>query len=245
MKVTATELVTQFRCPFLRFVSYERRQPLPVWGSRRRFGNLLHRAIAEYERRGGTLEPAFQLLEEEGSELSPEDTQEARAILLWRHERTPARPGRPLLVEGPLRTTLGGHRLEVRMDRLDRVPGGLLLAELKAGKSVRLAPVLVQLGILSFAIRDVFGQAPRSWELELLRSRRALAWPGVMDPGALREGAERLLEGILTGDREPRPYHPGICPGCPARAYCPRVTPRPKPLVPPAPAPETAQGRLF
>jgi hypothetical protein len=244
VKVTATELVTQFTCPFLRFVSYERKEPLPAWGSRRRFGTLLHRAIAEYERRGGRLEPALSLLREEGGDLASEDAREARLILYWRHERAASREGRPLLVEGALRASLGGHRLDVRMDRLDRIGGGFRLVEMKAGKRVRLPPVRIQLWIISWAILDVLGQAPRVWEVELLRTRRVVTEPGVTDRGALREGAEHLLAGIVSGDREPRPYDPAICAGCPARIFCPRVTPEARPLRP-VPAPELTQSLLF
>ncbi len=34
MRVTATQLVTYWTCPFLWHVSYEVKEPLPVWGTR-------------------------------------------------------------------------------------------------------------------------------------------------------------------------------------------------------------------
>ena len=47
MRTTATQLVTQFTCPFLRYVSYEMKEPLPVWGTRRRFGNVIHALVRD------------------------------------------------------------------------------------------------------------------------------------------------------------------------------------------------------
>jgi hypothetical protein len=228
MKTTATQLVTYWTCPFLWHVSYEIKEPLPVWGSRRRFGNVIHAAIAEYERRGRSLERALLFLEDARA-LGTPDLAEARSILAWRHGRAPEREGRPILIEGSLRAYLGGHRLEVRMDRLDG-GAGFLLAEYKGGKTVDLRLVRTQLAILAYAILDVFGSAPRRWEVELLRARRVLEIPAETDPGRLRELPRRLLEGILGGNREPRPYDSQFCSRCPAKAYCPRGTPSPRPL---------------
>ena len=100
MKTTATQLVTYWTCPFLWHVSYEIKEPLPVWGTRRRFGNVIHAAIAEYERHGRSLERALLLLEEQQTGLTAEDLEEARSILLWRHGRAQGREGRPVLIEG-------------------------------------------------------------------------------------------------------------------------------------------------
>ena len=41
MRFTATQLVTQFTCPFLRYVSYEVKEPLPYMGRRRKFGTSI------------------------------------------------------------------------------------------------------------------------------------------------------------------------------------------------------------
>jgi CRISPR/Cas system-associated exonuclease Cas4 (RecB family) len=230
VKVTATQLVTYWTCPFLWHVSYEIKEPLPVWGTRRRFGNVIHAAIAEYERRGRSLEKAFQHLEDQRDGLSSQDLGEARSILAWRHERAGTREGRPMLVEGSLRAFLGGHRLDVRMDRLDSGGGDFLLAEYKGGKTVDLRPARTQLAILAYAILDVFGRAPSKWEVELLRAREVREIPTETDPDALRKLPARLIESILEGDREPRPYDPAFCSRCPARAYCPRKTATPKPF---------------
>jgi hypothetical protein len=231
LKATTTQLVTYWTCPFLWHVSYEIKEPLPVWGTRRRFGNVIHAAIAEYERHGRSLERALLLLEEQRTGLTAEDLEEARSILLWRHERAQGREGRPVLIEGSLRAQLGGHRLEVRMDRLDSVGGDYLLAEYKGGKTVDLELVRVQLMILAVAILDVFGRAPSRWEIELLRARKVVSLPAEIDPGKLREFMNRLIQGILAGDREPRPYDLNFCRRCPAKLHCPSWTSSPKPFT--------------
>jgi hypothetical protein len=231
MKTTATQLVTFWTCPFLWHVSYEAREPLPVWGARRRFGNVIHAAIAEYERRGRSLEKGISALEEQSGGLSAQDIAEARAILAWRHDAARGREGRPVLVEGALRAFFGGHRLEVRMDRLDRVGGDFLLAEYKGGKGIDLELVRTQLLILSYAILDVFGRPPGHWEVELLRARKVVSLPAERDIRTLRAHVGSLIERILSGEREPRPYSDAFCTRCPARDYCPRRTPSPKPLT--------------
>lgn len=244
MKATATELVTYWTCPFLWHVTFRVKEPLPYWGARRRFGNVIHAAIAEYERRGRRLEPALRFLEARGSGLPRTDLEEANQILLWRHERIPRPTSRPLLVEGSLRAHWGEHRLLVRVDRLDRLGEGLLLAEYKGGKAVDLELARTQLRILSAAVLDVFGRPPDRWELELLRSRELLKLPAERDPAQLRHFSGRLISRILEGDREPEPYEASFCRRCPARAWCPRVTARPRPLRPLAMA-ESPQGLLF
>jgi hypothetical protein len=230
VKFTATELVTQWTCPFLRYVSYEVREPLPVWGARRRFGNVIHAAIAAYERSGGRPEKAAEVLDERSAGLSLADLEEARAILAWRHGRAAGREGRPLLIEGSLRSYLGAHRIDVRMDRLDACGRGYLLAEYKGGRHVDPELVRVQLRILSFAILDVFRRAPALWEVELLRARRVLELPAEQDPEALRGFVAGLAQAILGGDREARPYSTSFCARCPAKAYCPKWSSCPKPL---------------
>lgn len=244
MKTTATELATYWACPFLRYVACQRREPLPFGAAGRRFGNVLHAAIAEYERGGGSLDRALRILRERGAGLSGDDAEDALAILRWRHERAPRREGRPWLIEGSLRASLGEHRLHVRVDRLDRVDGDLLLAEYKGGRTVDLDLVRVQLTLLSAAALEALGSAPKHWELEMLRARTAVRLPAETDPRRLRSFAIGLIDGIAAGDREPRPFDPEYCRRCPARAYCPRATPRPKPLSPSGPDAET-QLRLF
>jgi hypothetical protein len=245
VKVTATQLVTYWTCPYLWHVSYQVKEPLPVWGTRRRFGNVIHAAIAEYERRGRSLEQAFQLLEDPRAGLTTQDLGEARSVLIWRHERTREREGRPVLVEGSLRAHLDGHRLEVRMDRLDSVGPEYLLAEYKGGKEVDLELVRVQLMILSYAILDVFGQAPSLWEVEILRARRMLSLPAETSPGKLKEFTRGLIQGIEKGDREPRPYDPAFCRRCPARSFCPKSSEHPKPLTRAQEAKRETQRLLF
>jgi hypothetical protein len=235
MKTTATELATYWACPFLHYVACQRKEPLPFGAAGRRFGNVLHAAIAEYERGGRSLDRAFRILQDRGAGLSGDDAEEARAILRWRHERAPGREGRPWLIEGSLRASLGEHRLHVRVDRLDRLDGGMLLAEYKGGKTVDLDLVRVQLSLLAAAALEVLGGAPKHWELELLRTRTTVRLPAETDPQRLRRFATGLIDGIAAGDREPRPFDPDFCRRCPARAYCPRATPRPKALRPPGP----------
>lgn len=244
MKTTATELTTYWTCPFLRHAACVARAPLPVLAARRRFGTLIHAAIAEYERRGRSLDAALRLLAEQGGRLDPGDAEEARAILAWRHGRAGGGEGRPWLVEGSLTATIDGHRLAVRVDRLDRLGDGLLLAEYKGGRAVDLERVRVQLRILAAAVRDVLGHAPARWDLELLRERTVVSLAPETDPARLRGFVSGLIRGLQDGDREPRPYDPAFCRRCPARAYCPRAASRPRPL-PPAPAVPSAQGLLF
>lgn len=244
MKFTATELVTQFQCPFLRFVSYEVREPLPVWGTHRKFGNVLHRAIEEYEKHRRRLEVALGVLDAEASALTGDDLREARSILEWRHERLAGREGRAVLIEGPLRSSIEGHRLDVRVDRLDAVGKGYLLAEYKGGKSVDLKLVRTQLGILSYAVWDAFGKAPRQWEVELLRAREVVSLPVQKDPMVLKDLVSRLASGIAQGDREPRPYDLAFCKRCPARSHCPKISAHPKPFTR-TPTPKSAQLSLF
>jgi hypothetical protein len=230
LRTTATQLVTYFTCPFLWYVSYEIKEPLPVWGTRRRFGNVIHAAIAEYERRGRSLERALLLLEEQQGGLSRQDLEEARSILVWRHERTREREGRPFLIEGALSTSIAGYRLQVRMDRLDRVGEEYLLAEYKTGGEVDLRIVIVQLSILAYAVWSALGRAPARWQLELLRSRKVFEVDPVTDPELLTRLTADLLRSIARGHHEPRPYDRGFCRKCPAREHCPRWTPNPKPL---------------
>jgi len=230
MRVTATELVTYWTCPFLWQASYRTGAALPAPGARRRFGTLIHGAIAEYERGRGALVRALEFLEGSRAALSPREYAEARAVLLWRHEAVRWRAGHPVLVEGELRAFMDGHRLTVRVDRLDRDGDDLLLAEVKGGRSVDLRVVRVQLEILAFAVLDVFGRAPRRWSVELLRARGAVEVAAETDPAELRRLPARLLKGMLEGDREPRPYDPGFCARCPARAFCPRASASQAPL---------------
>jgi len=178
----------------------------------------------------GDLERAFLLLEEQRAGLTPEDLEEARSILAWRHERAPGREGRPMLVEGSLRAQLDGHRLDVRMDRLDSVGPEYLLAEYKGGKTVDLELVRVQLMILSYAVLDVFGRSPSSWEVELLRTRKVVSLTAEASPEEFREFTWRLIQGIQAGNREPRPYDPNFYRRCPAKLYCPRWSASPKPF---------------
>jgi hypothetical protein len=236
VRTTATQLVAQWTCPFLRHATGAAAAPLPLWGARRRFGTLIHAAIAASERGGGSLERALEFLEARAGGLRPADAAEARAILEWRHGAVRGRAGRPLLVEGELRAFLDGHRLTVRLDRLDRDGQDLLLAEYKGGRSVDLRLVRVQMAILAYAVLDVFGRAPRRWTVELLRARGVVELPAETDPAELRRLPARLLREIREGDREPRPYDPTFCLRCPVRAFCPRgsASPRPLPSRPPA-----------
>src|SRR2546427_11457226 len=107
MKLTASLLVAQSVCGFLRHVQYGVRQPLPFATARRRFGSVLHVAIALYEKSGRRLEPALDAL---STFVLPErDLDDARRVLAWRHRlaRDPAR--RPFLIEGTLHTTVDGQ----------------------------------------------------------------------------------------------------------------------------------------
>jgi hypothetical protein len=245
VNVTATRLVTYWTCPFLWHATYERRAPLPLWGARRRFGTAIHAAIAEYERRGRSLDRALEFLERRRAGLRSADYEEARAILVWRDGVARGREGRPLLVEGELRAVLDGHRLVVRMDRLDRTGGELALAEYKGGRAVDLRLVHVQMAILAYAVLDVFGRPPRRWEVELLRSRGIVELPARTDPAELRRLPAELLGGMRRGDHEPRPYDPAFCVRCPARAFCPRGSARPRPLPPPPKPTEAGELPLF
>ena len=230
MKTTATRLVTFSQCPFLYRVLYEVKEPLPVLGTRRRFGNVIHAAIASYEKSGRNLARARETLEERSSGLNRKELDEAIAILEWRHERVRGRGGRPVLVEGSLRASVAGHRLEVRMDRLDASGEDLLLAEYKAGRVVDLDVVRVQLTLLSYAVLDVFRRAPTHWEIELLAARRVLELPAVTSPEELERFTRGLIERVESGDRSPKPYDPRFCRKCPARSYCPLQQAEPRPF---------------
>ncbi len=165
--------------------------------------------------------------------------------MIWRHERTREREGHLVLVEGSLRAHLDGHRLDVRMDRLDSVGSEYLLAEYKGGKAIDLELVRVQLMILSYAVLDVFGRAPSRWEIELLRARRVVSLPAEIDPRSLREFTGNLIHRIENGDREPRPYNPAFCKRCPARRFCPRGSAHPQPFTRPQKAGRDPQRLLF
>lgn len=245
MKTTATQLVTYWTCPFLWHVSYERKEPLSRWAGRRRFGTLVHAAIAEYERRERSLERAWLFLDQIAAGLSRGDREEARAILAWRHESFRADAARPVLIEGGLRAILEGHRLEVRMDRLDARAGDYHLAEYKAGRSADLRLVRTQMAILAAAVLDVFGRAPAGWHVELLGARKLVELPPETDPGRLRRLPLGLIQGILDGNRDPEPFDPGFCGRCPARDFCPRATPHPRPFSRPLSPPADPQPTLF
>lgn len=227
MKTTATKLVTFVRCPFLFRVLYEVREPLPVLGTRRLFGNVIHSAIAAYEQRR-SLNQALEVLDHRGKGLSGKDLAEARSILEWRHVRAASREGKPVLVEGSLRASASGHRLEVRMDRLDATREGFLLAEYKGGSTVDIDLVRVQLMILSYAIYDVFGRVPRRWELELLRQRRVLSLDPDTSALSLEAFTSDLVARVSQPAREPDPHDPKFCARCPAHPYCPRHHRTPK-----------------
>ena len=237
MKLTASILVAQSICGFLRHVQYGARQPLPMFAGRRRFGAVLHAAIALYEKSGGRLRAALDALET--FVLPARELDEARAILAWRHDRPRDPARRPFLIEGPLSAPLDGHRLEVRMDRLDRREGEYVLAEYKTGRGADPGPLRVQLRVLSYAIGRTLGKAPAAWEVELLGARRLLEIPAERDLDALEAFASDLAAAVARDDREPRPSDPAFCRRCPARPYCPLATPEPLPL---APAPARAAG---
>jgi CRISPR/Cas system-associated exonuclease Cas4 (RecB family) len=242
MKLTASILVAQSVCGFLRHVQYGARQPLPFLSGRRRFGTVLHAAIALYEKSGGRLRDALAALET--FVLPAREIDEARAILAWRHERPRDPARRPFLIEGPLSAPLGGHRLEVRMDRLDRREGDFVLSEYKAGRRVDPGPLRAQLRLLSYAIARTLGKPPAAWEVELLGARRIVAIPPERDREALERHASELAAAVARDDRDPRPSDPSFCPRCPARAYCPRATSNPLPLAAPTNEP-SAQLQLF
>lgn len=243
MKLTASILVAQSVCGFLRHVQYGARQPLPFLSGRRRFGTVLHAAIALYEKSGRRLRDAVAALET--FVLPAEELEEARAILAWRHAH-PRDPGRrPFLIEGPLTAPLDGHRLDVRMDRLDRRDGEFVLAEYKTGRRADPGPLHAQLRILSYAIARTLGRPPAAWEVELLGARRIVSVPAERDPGALERYAADLAAAVARDDREPRPSDPSACIRCPARRYCPRVTPEPLPLAAAPPRSSPAQLQLF
>src|SRR5262245_29389851 len=151
MKLTASILVAQFTCGFLRHVRYALRTPLPFGARRRRLGAVLHAAIALYEKSGRRLAPALDALAT--FVLPAADLEEARAVLVWRHGRDRDPDRRPFLIEGALHAPLGPHSLDVRMDRLDRGgEGRTLLAEYKTGRLVDPGPLRAQLQILAYAI---------------------------------------------------------------------------------------------
>jgi len=243
MKLTASILVAQSVCGFLRHVQYGARQPLPFLSGRRRFGTVLHAAIALYEKSGGRLRDAVAALET--FVLPAAELEEARSILAWRHglARDPDR--RPFLIEGPLTAPLGGHRLEVRMDRLDRREGDFVLAEYKTGRRADPGPLRAQLRILSYAIAKTLGKPPAAWEVELLGARRILSIPAERDPGTLERHAAELAAAVARDDRDPSPSDPSFCRRCPARAWCPRVTADPLPLAAAPARTPPAQLQLF
>jgi hypothetical protein len=243
MKLTASLLVAQSRCGFLRHVQYGLRLPLPFPSPRRRFGSVLHVAIALYEKSGRRLDAALAAL---SSFVLPDaELDEARRILSWRHRlaRDPER--RPFLIEGALHAAVDGHRLDVRMDRLDRRDGDFLLTELKTGPQPDLEPLRAQLRILSFVIGRALGKTPSEWEVELLGARRVLRLSADRDPAELERFVAGLARAAARDEREPEPSDPAFCRRCPARRHCPRASARPLPLPPAPPARDAAQLNLF
>ena len=216
MKFTATLLRHQYLCPYLRFVTYEARQPLPMFGRRRRFGTVIHEAIAEYERQGRSLDAALAVLDERAAELGDEKLAEARAILEWRHTERSREGGRPIMIEGPLSTSILGHRLDVRVDRVDVAGSDLVLVEVKSGKRADIDLVRAQLAVLAYAVYRLFGRAPQAWKLELLGARRMIEIPSVTAPQELASFTANLARQVLEGRREPEPYDPSFCRRCPA-----------------------------
>ena len=243
MKLTASILVAQSVCGFLRHVQYGLGRPLPLGAARRRFGSVLHVAIALYEKSGRRLETALGALAT--FVLPPADLDEARRILAWRHglERDPSR--RPFLIEGPLRAAVDGHRLDVRLDRLDRREGEFVLTEIKAGRQVDPGPLDAQMRILSYAVHRALGRAPSEWEVELLGARRVLRLDAERRPAELERFAARLAGAVARDEREPEPADPAFCRRCPARRHCPRVSARPEPLPAAPAAGDEAQLHLF
>ncbi|HVE38688.1 MAG TPA: PD-(D/E)XK nuclease family protein [Planctomycetota bacterium] len=243
MKLTASILIAQSRCGFLRHVQYGVRQPLPFGAARRRFGSVLHVAIAVYEKSGRRLETALETLST--FVLPAAELDEARRILAWRHglARDPAR--RPFLIEGALHALVDGHRLDVRMDRLDRREGDFVLSEYKTGTGDDPGPLRAQMTVLSYAIARTLGRAPAEWEVELLGERRVLRLPAERRPAELERAVALLAGAVARDEREPLPSDPGFCRRCPARRHCPRATPRPEPLRAPEPPEESAQRSLF
>jgi hypothetical protein len=243
MKLTTSILVAQAACGFLRHVRHGLRLPLPFAAARRRFGTVLHVAIALYEKSGRRLEGALDALST--FVLPDPDLAEARRILAWRHglDRDPAR--RPFLIEGALRTTVDGHRLDVRMDRLDRREGEFVLTELKAGRELDAPALRAQLGVLSYAIGRTLGKPPSEWEVELLGARRILRLPAERDPAELERLVAGLARAVARDEREPEPADAGFCRRCPARRHCPRASARPLPLPEPPPAEDPAPPDLF
>jgi hypothetical protein len=243
MKLTASILVAQYTCGFLRHVRYAVRPPLPFGANRRRLGAVLHAAIALYEKSGRRLGPALDALAT--FVLPAADLDEARAVLAWRHARDRDPDRRPFLIEGALHASIGPHSLDVRMDRLDRREGDFVLAEYKTGRLVDPGPLRAQLRILAYAIGRALGKTPAEWEVELLGARRIVRFDAERDLATLERFAAGLADAVERDDREPRPYDPSFCRRCPARRHCPRVTPDPLPLAEPAPPRESAQLNLF
>jgi len=243
MKLTASILVAQSVCGFLRHVQYGLRQPLPFAASRRRFGSVLHVAIALYEKSGRRLDTALAALST--FVLPAPDLDEARRILAWRHGLERDRSRRPFLIEGALHTTVDDHRLDVRMDRLDRREGEFVLTELKTGRQLEPSSIRAQLGVLSYVIGRTLGKTPSEWEVELLGARRILRLPAERSPAELERVVAGLARAVARDDREPEPSDAAFCGRCPARRYCPRASSRPLPLRTPAPAEPPTQLNLF
>jgi hypothetical protein len=243
MKLTASILVAQSVCGFLRHVQYAVRQPLPFGGARRRFGAVLHAVIAFYEKSGRRLAPALDAL---ATFVLPDaDLREARAVLEWRHGRDRDPDRRPFLIEGALHAALPPHTLDVRLDRLDRREGEFVLAEYKTGRAVDPEPVRAQLRILAYAAGRALGRVPSAWEVELLGARRVVRFEAETDLAGLERHVAGLAAAVDRDDREPRPYDPAFCRRCPARSYCPRATAAPLPLREPEQRPESTQLALF
>jgi len=77
MRLTATILTAQYHCGWMRHVMYAMRMPLPVLGTARRFGNVLHTAREAYEKRGRSLDAATEVLNRYAGGMAPEDLAEA------------------------------------------------------------------------------------------------------------------------------------------------------------------------
>ena len=243
--LTTTTLLTQFRCAFARHVRYAAKKPLAMNHSRRRFGSIVHHALELYEKAGRKLEPILKALRSARGSMDPAQLAEAEAMLRWNHERTEGKGGTALLIERRLEIPLGNTKLVVQVDRLDAVPGGHLLVEYKTGRRIQFEDVSAQLIIQSYAIWRATGAVPTAWQIDLLASREILTPPPVRDPAVLEAFTWDLADQVLRDEKEPKPRMESFCRGCEARAYCPKVSKRPKPLSEPkavkhAPRPEAA-----
>lgn len=244
MRFTATKLADYHRCGFLFRALHVHRIPTGFVAARRR-GITVH-AISHvadsYATRAGKQAASESLLR---LMSSVKERERARELLLAYEELRSAEP--QLLIEKTIDARVAGQIVRVRPDRVERFDvDGLAVIDIKTGIWIDEDHERTKMRAASVALDQRFDRRVEAWFILDLANRRRVDIGPAEPPRECGLMLARLVRGIEAQRLAPRPGT--YCRRCPARAYCPEATPRPRSLPPASSGgarPAVVQATLF